>query len=211
MTTGALVGYARTSTVEQEAGLHAQVTELEGAGATKVFQEHISSVDAQRPQLRAALDWVRDGDTFMVTKPDRLARNVTDLLRIVEGLKARNVTVRIMSMGVDTSTATGVLILQVLGAVSQWERSVMLERQRHGIAKAKAEGKYRGRAPTARADGRRAPASATATAPRPATRQQTCASSAATRGLKSAAKAFRRLRLAPSARRWRTCPSVCSP
>lgn len=86
-----------------------------------------------------------------MTKPDRLARSVTDLLRIVEDLKARNVTVRIMSMGVDTSTATGVLILQVLGAVSQWERSVMLERQRAGIAKAKAQGRYRGRAPTARA------------------------------------------------------------
>lgn len=151
MTTGALVGYARTSTVEQEAGLHAQVAELQAAGATKVFQEHVSSVDAQRPQLRAALDWCRDGDIFIVTKPDRLARSVTDLLRIVEDLKARNVTLRIMSMGVDTSTATGVLILQVLGAVSQWERSVMLERQAHGIAKAKSEGKYRGRAPTARA------------------------------------------------------------
>ena len=149
--TGAVVGYGRTSSAEQRAGLEAQIAELKAAGATKVFQEHVSSVDAQRPQLRAALDWVRDGDTFMVTKPDRLARNVTDLLRIVEDLKARNVTVRIMSMGVDTSTATGVLILQVLGAVSQWERSVMLERQRHGIAKAKAEGKYRGRAPTARA------------------------------------------------------------
>ena len=148
---GAIVGYGRTSSAEQRAGLEAQIAELEAAGATKVFQEHVSSVDAQRPQLRAALDWVRDGDTFMVTKPDRLARNVTDLLRIVEDLKARNVTVRIMSMGVDTSTATGVLILQVLGAVSQWERSVMLERQRHGIAKAKADGKYRGRAPTARA------------------------------------------------------------
>ena len=148
---GAIVGYGRTSSAEQRAGLEAQIAELEAAGATKVFQEHVSSVDAQRPQLRAALDWVRDGDTFMVTKPDRLARNVTDLLQIVEDLKARNVTVRIMSMGVDTSTATGVLILQVLGAVSQWERSVMLERQRHGIAKAKAEGKYRGRAPTARA------------------------------------------------------------
>lgn len=151
MSGGALVGYARTSTVEQEAGLHAQVTELESAGATKVFQEHVSSVDAQRPQLRAALDWVRDGDTFMVTKPDRLARSVTDLLRIVEDLKTRNVGVRIMSMGVDTSTATGTLILQVLGAVSEFERSVMLERQRHGIAKAKAEGRYRGRAPSARA------------------------------------------------------------
>ena len=148
---GAIVGYGRTSSAEQRAGLEAQIAELEAAGATKVFQEHVSSVDAQRPQLRAALDWVRDGDTFMVTKPDRLARNVTDLLRILEDLKARNVTVRIMSMGVDTSTATGVLILQVLGAVSQWERSVMLERQRHGIAKAKADGKYRGRAPTARA------------------------------------------------------------
>lgn len=149
--TGALVGYARTSTAEQQAGLEAQVAELEAIGCAKVFQEHVSSVDAQRPQLRAALDWVRDGDTFIVTRPDRLARSVTDLLKIVEDLKARNVTVRIMSMGVDTSTATGMLILQVLGAVSQWERSVMLERQRHGIAKAKTDGKYRGRAPTARA------------------------------------------------------------
>ena len=69
MTTGALVGYARTSTVDQEAGLHAQVAELQAAGATKVFQEHVSSVDAQRPQLRAALDWCRDGDTFIVMEP----------------------------------------------------------------------------------------------------------------------------------------------
>jgi len=148
--TGALVGYARTSTAEQQAGLEAQVSELETIGCAKVFQEHVSSVDAQRPQLQAALDWVRDGDTFIVTRPDRLARSVADLLRIVEDLKARNVAVRILSMGVDTSTATGTLILQVLGAVSEFERSVMLERQRHGIAKAKAEGRYKGRAPTAR-------------------------------------------------------------
>ena len=147
---GALVGYARTSTAEQQAGLEAQVAELEAIGCAKVFQEHVSSVDAQRPQLKAALDWVRDGDTFIVTRPDRLARSVADLLRIVEDLKARNVAVRILSMGVDTSTATGTLILQVLGAVSEFERSVMLERQRHGIAKAKAEGRYKGRAPTAR-------------------------------------------------------------
>lgn len=149
--TGALVGYARTSSADQRAGLEAQVAELHAIGATKVYAEHISSVDAHRPELRAALDWVRDGDTFVVTRPDRLARNVTDLLRIVEDLKARNVTVRIMSMGVDTSTATGTLILQVLGAVSEFERNVMLERQRHGIAKAQAEGRYKGRAPTARA------------------------------------------------------------
>lgn len=149
--TGALVGYARTSTAEQQAGLEAQVAELQAIGCAKVFQEHVSSVDAQRPQLRAALDWVRDGDTFIVTRPDRLARSVADLLKIVEDLKSRNVAVRILSMGVDTSTATGTLILQVLGAVSEFERNVMLERQRHGIAKAKAEGRYKGRAPTARA------------------------------------------------------------
>lgn len=149
--TGALVGYGRTSTIEQEAGLEAQIADLKAIGATKVFAEHISSVDAHRPQLRAALDWCREGDTFVVTRPDRLARSVTDLLRIVEDLKARNVAVRIMSMGVDTSTATGTLILQVLGAVSEFERNVMLERQRAGIAKAKAEGRYVGRAATARA------------------------------------------------------------
>ena len=149
--TGALVGYARTSSAEQEAGLEAQVAELQAIGAAKVFAEHVSSVDAQRPQLRAALDWCREGDTFIVTRPDRLARNVTDLLKIVDDLKGRGVAVRILSLGADTSTATGTLILQVLGAVAEFERSVMLERQRYGITKAKAEGRYKGRAPTARA------------------------------------------------------------
>lgn len=148
--TGALVGYGRTSTADQEAGLEAQVTELQAIGCAKVFSEHVSSVDAQRPQLRAALDWCREGDTFVVTRPDRLARSVTDLLKIVEDLQGRGVAIRILSMGIDTATATGTLILQVLGAVSQFERSVMLERQRAGIAKAKAAGRYKGRSPTAR-------------------------------------------------------------
>lgn len=148
--TGTLVGYARTSTVEQEAGLEAQIAELQSLGCTKVFAEHVSSVDAQRPELRAALDWCREGDTFIVTRPDRLARSVTDLLRIVEDLKTRKIAIRILSLGVDTSSATGTLVVQVMGAVSQFERSVMLERQKIGVAKAKAAGKYRGRAPTAR-------------------------------------------------------------
>lgn len=152
---GTLVGYARTSTAEQQAGLEAQVAELKALGCTKIFQEHVSSVDAKRPQLEAALDWVRESDTFIVTRPDRLARSLVDLLRIVDGLKARNIHVRIVSMGVDTSTAagdaTGTLILQMLAAVAEFERNIMLERQRAGIAKAKAEGRYKGRAPTARA------------------------------------------------------------
>lgn len=148
---GAIVGYARTSTAEQHAGLEDQIAELKAADCDKLYSEQVSSVDAARPQLTAALDFCRDGDTFVVTKPCRLARNVRGLLDIVETLKGRGVTVRILSMNVDTSSATGLLILQVLGAVSQWERSIMLERQRAGIRKAKLENKYRGRAPTARA------------------------------------------------------------
>lgn len=147
---GALIGYARTSTVEQAAGLADQIAELEALGCTRVFAEQVSSVDADRPQLKAALDYLRDGDTFIVTKPDRLARNTGELLTIVDNLDKRGVATRIMSMGVDTGTATGRLILTMLAGVAEFERSIMLERQRAGIAKAKAEGKYTGRKPTAR-------------------------------------------------------------
>lgn len=147
---GAFIGFARTSTLDQKAGLESQIEELRAIGCTRVFSEQTSAVDRSRPQLEAALDWVRSGDVFVVTKPDRLARNVIDLLSIIERLRAKEVTVRILSMHLDSSSPTSTLVLSVLGAVSQWEREIMLERQRAGIAKAKAEGKYRGRAPTAR-------------------------------------------------------------
>jgi DNA invertase Pin-like site-specific DNA recombinase len=146
---GHVVGYARTSTIEQVAGLEAQLRDLEAAGCTKVYKEQVSSIDAQRHQLKAALDYVREGDTFIVTKPDRLARSTRDLLEIVDGLQARGVEVRVLSMNLDTGTPTGKLILTVLGGVATFERELMLERQREGIAKAKAEGKYKGRSPTA--------------------------------------------------------------
>lgn len=148
---GALVGYGRTSTADQVAGLEDQITELERAGCTRIFAEHASAVDRHRPELQAALDWLRSGDTFIVTKPDRLARSVTDLLGIVARLKSKGVSVRILSMHLDTSNATSMLTLSIMASIGQWEREIMLERQRAGIAKAKAEGKYRGRAPTARA------------------------------------------------------------
>lgn len=150
-TAGAIIGYARTSTTDQIAGLEAQIAELEKAGCSRVYSEQVSSVDADRPKLKAALEFLREGDTFIVTRPDRLARGTTDLLRIVDELTARGVGIRIMSMDLDTSTATGRLVLTVLAGIATFERSLMLERQRAGIAKAKAEGKYRGRAPTARA------------------------------------------------------------
>jgi DNA invertase Pin-like site-specific DNA recombinase len=144
-----LVGYARTSTVEQEAGLEAQERDLKKAGCEKVFAEQVSSV-AQRAKLTAALDFIRDGDILTVTKLDRLARSMRDLLDIVAKVEGKGATLRILAMNLDTATSTGKLMLNVLGSVAQFEREVMLERQREGIAKAKGDGKYKGRAPTAR-------------------------------------------------------------
>ena len=147
---GQLVGYARTSTTDQKAGLAALQRDLKAAGCTKVFHEELSSVATKRPQLEVALGYVREGDTLIVTKPDRLARSTLDLLQIAQGLEGRGVTLRILSLDLNTSTPTGKLMLTVLGGIATFERDLMLERQREGIAKAKAEGKYKGRVPTAR-------------------------------------------------------------
>ncbi|BCH12074.1 integrase [Mesorhizobium sp. 131-3-5] len=151
MSTSALVGYARTSTTDQKAGLEAQLRDLEQAGCTKVFREEISSVAIDRPQLAAVLEWVREGDTLIVTKLDRLARSVADLVSITKALKAKGAGLRILAMNLDTATPTGKLMLNLLGSIAEFERELMLERQREGIAKAKADGKYEGRQPTARA------------------------------------------------------------
>lgn len=145
-----LIGYARTSTLEQAAGLEAQVRELEALECVKLFREQVSSV-GPRKALETALEFAREGDTIVVTKLDRLARSVTHLGNIITTLEAKGVSLRILNLGVDTSTPTGKLMLNVLGGVAQFEREMMLERQREGIAKAKAEGAYKGRKPTARA------------------------------------------------------------
>lgn len=150
MSASVLIGYARTSTTDQKAGLEAQLRDLEQAGCTKIFREEISSVATARPQLDAALEWVREGDILIVTKLDRLARSVSDLVTITEILKRKGVGLRILAMNLDTSTPTGKLMLNLLGSIAEFERELMLERQREGIAKAKAEGKYAGRQPTAR-------------------------------------------------------------
>lgn len=149
-----LVGYARTSTLDQTAGLEAQQRDLEAAGVGKLFSEQVSSVDvAKREALESALDYLREGDTLVVTKLDRLARSVAHLMQIVERIQAKGAALRILNLGVDTATPTGKLMLTMLGGVAEFEREIMLERQREGIAKAKAAGKYKGRAPTARAKG----------------------------------------------------------
>jgi DNA invertase Pin-like site-specific DNA recombinase len=145
-----ILGYARTSTTEQIAGLEAQERDLCAAGVERIFGEQTSSIGA-RAQLDAALDYLRAGDNLVVTKIDRLARSVADLCAIVKRIEARGAALRILAINLDTATSTGKLMLNVLASVAQFEREMMLERQREGIAKAKGEGKYKGRAPTARA------------------------------------------------------------
>ena len=143
-----IVGYARTSTSEQRAGLDAQIRDLKAAGCEKIFSEQISSAVAQRPRLAECLHFLRETDTLMVTRPDRLARSTHELLRISEELAQTGVGLVIQSMGLDTrngSNPTAKLMLSVLAAIAQFERDLMLERQHEGIARARAEGKYKGR------------------------------------------------------------------
>jgi DNA invertase Pin-like site-specific DNA recombinase len=142
-----LIGYARTSTLDQKAGLLAQIDALKTLGCERLYSEQVSSV-AIRDALREALAFCREGDTIVVTKLDRLARSVRHLGEIVENLERRNVGLRILDLGLDTGNATGKLMLNVLGSVAQFEREMMLERQKEGIAKARNDGKYRGRKPT---------------------------------------------------------------
>ena len=147
-----IVGYARTSTVDQVAGFEAQDRDLKTAGVERVFAEQVSSM-AQRATLAEWLAFLRSGDVLTVTKPDRLARSTTELLAIEADLSKRGIGLIVLSMGgerLDTRNPTSKLMLTILAGVATWEREIMLERQREGIAKAKGEGRYKGRKPTAR-------------------------------------------------------------
>ena len=140
-----LVGYGRVSTNDQS--LDIQHMALAEAGCEKLFSEKVSGRSAcGREQLALAVDFVREGDTLVVTRLDRLARSVGDLHRIIETLAAKKVAFRCLNQpGVDTDTSTGRLMLAMLGAVAAFENDIRRERQMEGVMKAKAEGKYRGR------------------------------------------------------------------
>src|SRR6056300_284818 len=145
-----LIGYCRTSTGDQKYGLTAQIETLESEGVEKIFSEQVSSV-GDRPELKNALEFCREGDVLVVTKLDRLARSIHDLWKIVDRLEGKKVELRILDLNLDTSTPTGRLMLSMMGALAQFERENLLTRQREGILRAKAEGKFKGRVPTARA------------------------------------------------------------
>lgn len=144
-----LVGYARVSTVGQS--LDTQLQAL--AECSTIFQEKVSGARDDRPQLALLLNSVRKGDVVLVTKLDRLARNTRHLLEISEYLQSKQVALRILNLGINTSTPTGKLMLTMIGAIATFERELMLERQAEGIELAKQRGVYKGRKPTAMAKG----------------------------------------------------------
>jgi len=146
-----MMSCARTSTVDQQAGFEAQLVELNAYGCERMYQEQVSAV-AIRTQLEAAIDMLLEGDKLVVTKLDRLARSVSHMGDLLEQIEAKGAGLVMLSMGnerVDTSTATGKLVLNMMVSVAQFEREMMKERQVEGIKRAQAEGKYKGRVPKA--------------------------------------------------------------
>lgn len=141
--TGQKVGYIRVSSIEQNT--ESQNVMLNKIGMDKIFEEKISGKNTDRPQLQAMLEYVREGDTVYVKDLSRLARNTKDLLEIVEDFDNRGIILKSLKESIDTSTAFGKLILTFLGAIYQFERDNLKERQEIGIAIAKQKGKYKGR------------------------------------------------------------------
>jgi len=138
------IGYVRVSTLEQHE--ERQKIELtEKASVEKIFLDKLSGKDTDRPQLQAMLEFAREGDTVYVSEFSRLARSTKDLLDIVQQLQEKQVQVISLKESFDTSTPAGELAMTMFAAIATFERKIMLERQREGIALAKAQGKYRGR------------------------------------------------------------------
>lgn len=138
-----IVGYVRVSTVEQHEDR--QLVTMEKYQVEKIFQEKVSAKDKNREELQRMLEFVREGDTVVIHDFSRLARSTKDLLEIVEYLNGKNVNIISAKENLDSSTATGKLMLTMIGAINEFERANNLERQREGIAIAKAKGKYKGR------------------------------------------------------------------
>jgi len=147
------VGYARVSSVGQS--LDIQREQLQAGGCERIFEEKQSGRSAaNRAALKDALEFVREGDTLVVTRLDRLARSITDLRQIVDGLSAKGVGFRCLQQGaLDTTRSDGKLLLNILGSFAEFEADIRKERQMEGIAKAKERGVYRGRPSSIDAEG----------------------------------------------------------
>lgn len=141
-----LVGYARVSTLDQNPAL--QIDALTASGCERVFTEKASGANRNRPELKAALDYIRAGDTLVVWKLDRLARSTRQLIETAEDLASRGIGLKVLDQAViDTTTPGGRLIYQIFGAFAEFERALTLERTRAGLAAARARGRVGGRPP----------------------------------------------------------------
>jgi DNA invertase Pin-like site-specific DNA recombinase len=138
-----LVGYARVSTYEQNISL--QKDALEEVGCKKIFDDKVSGVRSDRPGLEAALEYVREGDTLLVWRLDRLGRSLKDLIEIVTRLENRGIGFRSLQESIDTTTSGGRLIFQIFGALAEFERNLIRERTRAGLEAARARGRKGGR------------------------------------------------------------------
>jgi DNA invertase Pin-like site-specific DNA recombinase len=138
-----LVGYARVSTVDQNLDL--QLDALKQAGCTKTFKDTISGAKAERPGLSEALEFLREGDVLTVWKLDRLGRSLRDLIDIINSLKARGIGFKSLQDAIDTTTAGGMLIFHVMGALAEFERALIRERTHAGLKAARARGRKGGR------------------------------------------------------------------
>lgn len=140
-----IVGYARVSTEDQNPGL--QLDALRSAGCEQVFNEKATGVNRDRPELTACLRTLRDGDTLVVWKLDRLARSLKDLVEIIEGLQGKGVGFRSLTESIDTTSTGGRLVFHIFGALAEFEHSLIRERTIAGLAAARARGRKGGRKP----------------------------------------------------------------
>lgn len=140
-----LVGYARVSTQDQNPAL--QLDALKALGCEKVFVEKASGAQRDRPEMKAALDYMRSGDTLVVWKLDRLARSMKQLIETVEMLEGQGIGFRSLTEAIDTTTAGGKLVFHIFGALAEFERTIIRERTRAGLDAAKARGRRGGRPP----------------------------------------------------------------
>lgn len=139
------IGYARASTKEQTESIATQTRILRQAGCTKIFSETISGAKSKRPQLEAALSALSSEDILVVTRIDRLGRSTLDTLKTLRDLEQRGIRIQFLDFDLDSNTPMGKMVLSVLASLAEWERNLLIERTREGLAHAREQGRYGGR------------------------------------------------------------------
>lgn len=147
-----LIGYARVSTKSQGDSLDTQRETLTDYGCEKVFTDTISGAKSQRPGLDAAVDYMRDGDVLVATRLDRLGRTALDTLHTIHGLDSRGIPVIMLDPALDTRTKEGKLMMTIMSGLAEWERDLLIQRTKEGMAHARSQGRMPGPKPKLNAE-----------------------------------------------------------